>query len=103
MNSRLLILENLNTLNFSMRLIGFLDLVLFFVFFVVCLPLPDLLRKSLCSVRFYVYLSPLDDCQGNGSYFYLHCVLCLFRSLHSYQDVQKNLHLPHGEFEGKNG
>ena len=50
MDYKLFFLDNLNSVNFSMRIVGFLDMVMFCVLFLVCLPLPDILRKNLCSV-----------------------------------------------------
>lgn len=103
MNYKLFLLDNLNTLNFSMRIVGCLDMVMFCVLFLVCLPLPDILRKNLCSVTVLWHLSRLDNHQGNGSYFYLHGVLRLLCGLHFNQALEEILCLPHRELQGTHG
>ena len=85
MDYKLFFVDNLNTLNFSMRIVGFLDMVMFCVLFLVCLPFPDMIRKSLCSVIVLLLLSRLDSRQGNGCYFHLHGVLRILCGLYSYQ------------------
>ena len=45
--------DNLNAFSFNMLVISAMDIVSFFALFILCLPLPDIMRKTYCSVGCY--------------------------------------------------